>query len=245
MGVSLPDWRNPDDYRFPRNFPADRWAWEFLRRNPDYRKEWSAVLSRFRSKTGEFQEHEDWIKRLRRGEHLVLTAELPTDNPDDPVFYLPVDEVEKWGLRVLVNPFTDDPGELGFHPGYGIMRVMEKGALLKSRGPAYPIVVFDLRYQLKPQFEAFASRLEHVRKSLGIKLKQTKHKHHRNLWARYLRLLDADLDERPPRQIADVLQYEDVGVNEGKVWDQLQAAKKMTQPEGYLSILLSTEKSGT
>jgi hypothetical protein len=242
--VPLPDWRNPGDYSFPRNFPTYRWAWEFLRRNPDYREDWSTVLSRFRSKTGEFKDYKDWKERLLRGERLVLAGELWSDNPDDPLFYFPVEEAEKWGLRVLVNPSTDHPADLGFHPG-GTMRVLEEGASLKSRGPAYPIVVFDLRYQLEPQFEAFAPRLEHVRKSLGIKLKQDKHKHHRKLWLRYLRLLDADLDRRTPRQIADVLQHEDDGVNEGKIWDQLQAARKMAQPEGYLSILLSTEKSGT
>jgi hypothetical protein len=238
----LPDWRNPDDYRFPRNFPAFRWAWEFLRRNPDYRKDWSAALSRFHSKTGEFQEHKDWMDRLRRGEHLVLPGELGTEDPDDPLFYLPVGEVEKWGLRVLVNPFTDHPADLGFHPG-GILRVMKEGESLKSRGPAYPIVVFDLHYHLKPQLEALIPRLEHVRKSLGIELKQARH--HRELWQRYLRLLDADLDGRTPRQIADVLQHEEIGVHEGKVWDRLQAAKKITRPEEYLSILKSTEKSGT
>jgi transcriptional regulator len=240
----MPDWRNPDDYRFPPNFPVHRWAWEFLRRNPDYRKDWSTVLSRFRSKTGEFQEHKDWIERLRRGEHLVLTDEIGTDNPDDPLFNLPVEEAEKWGLRVLVNPFTDYPADLGFHPG-GIMRVMREGESLKSRGPAYPIVVFDLQYQLKPQFEAFAPRLEHLRKSLGIKLKQPKPKHHRALWPRYLRLLDADLDGPTLRQINDVLKREEHGMHQRKVWDQLQAAKKMIQPDGYLSILLPSEKSGT
>jgi len=243
MGVSLPNWQNPDDYRFPRNFPAYRWAWEFLRRNPDYRTEWSAVLSRFRSKTGEFQEHKDWIERLRRGEDLVFPDELGTDNPDDPLFRLPVVEAKKWGLRVLVNPFTDHPADLGFHPGEALY-AMKEGASLKSRGPAYPIVVFDLHYQLKPQIEALLPRLEHVRKSLGIELKQVKHKKHRQLWPRYLRLLDADLDRRTLRQIADVLQHEDDGMNEAKVWDQLQAARKMIQPEGYLSILLSTGKSG-
>lgn len=242
MGGALRDWRKPADYRFPHGFPAHRWAWEFLRRNPDYREEWNAVLSRFRSKSGEFHEPQDWIERLRRGEYLVQTAGMLTDNPEDPAFSLPVKEAHKWGLQELVNPLTDDPGELGFF-GYGILRVMKEGASLKSRGPAYPIVVFDLHHPLKPQLQAIAPRLEHVQKSLGIKPKQAKL--HRNLWPHYLRLLDADLDGRTPRQIADMLQYEDDGANEGKIWDQLQAARKMTQPEGYLSSLLSTEKSGT
>ena len=244
MRVLLPDWRKQDDYRFPRNFPAYRWAWEFLRRNPDYRKDWDNALSRLRSRTGEFQEHTDWKERLLRGENLVLIEEIVTDNPDDPLFNLPVDEAERWGLRVLVNPFTDHPADLGFHPG-GTMRVMREGESLKSRGPAYPIVVFDLHYQLEPQLKELVPRLEHVRTSLGIKLKQAKHKRHRALWPRYLRLLDADLDGRTPKQIADVLAGEEYGLAEGKIWDQLKVAREMIQPEEYLSILLSTEKSGT
>jgi hypothetical protein len=59
-------------------------------------------------------------------------------------------------------------------------------------------------------------RLEYVRESLSIKARKTKH--HRNLWPRYLQLLDADLDGRTLRQIADALAHEEeAGLDEGKV----------------------------
>lgn len=35
-----PDWRRATDYSFTRHLGGAQWAWEFLRRNPDYRREW-------------------------------------------------------------------------------------------------------------------------------------------------------------------------------------------------------------
>jgi hypothetical protein len=52
-------------------------------------------------------------------------------------------------------------------------------------------------------------------------------------------LLDADLDKRNPKQIAIALQEEIDGIDEKKVWDQLKSAKKMIQPDGYMTIFLT------
>lgn len=38
--VTKPDWRNAGDYLFTETLDAGQWAWEFLRRNPDYRRDW-------------------------------------------------------------------------------------------------------------------------------------------------------------------------------------------------------------
>ncbi len=34
--MAWPDWRKPEEYPDPDLAPPDRWAWEFLRRNPEY-----------------------------------------------------------------------------------------------------------------------------------------------------------------------------------------------------------------
>ncbi len=40
------DWRNPDDYAYAeRQFSPHDWAWEFLRRNKDYRTAWEEFLN--------------------------------------------------------------------------------------------------------------------------------------------------------------------------------------------------------
>lgn len=33
-------WRNPDDYAYTSELSREHWAWEFLRRNPEYRRDW-------------------------------------------------------------------------------------------------------------------------------------------------------------------------------------------------------------
>lgn len=39
--MTKPNWRDPDDYAFTADLCPEQWAWEFLRRNPDYRREWA------------------------------------------------------------------------------------------------------------------------------------------------------------------------------------------------------------
>lgn len=37
------DWRSPAAYRFAKNIPAAGFAWEYLRRHDDYRREFHAI----------------------------------------------------------------------------------------------------------------------------------------------------------------------------------------------------------
>ena len=36
------NWKNPQDYLYTATLNKEQWAWEFLRRNPDYQAEWAA-----------------------------------------------------------------------------------------------------------------------------------------------------------------------------------------------------------
>lgn len=38
------DWRNDADYDFTEELDLNGWAWEFLRRNPEYRNDWEIEL---------------------------------------------------------------------------------------------------------------------------------------------------------------------------------------------------------
>lgn len=46
------DWRSSGDYADLVDLPVSGWAWEFLRRNPEYRAEVQAAESRPRSDNG-------------------------------------------------------------------------------------------------------------------------------------------------------------------------------------------------
>lgn len=233
------DWRNASHYRFPDDLSDRFWAWEFLRRNPEYRRDWEAAVSRFLSKTDEFEEIPDIEAFVKAGGQIVATGERWKDDPEDPGFYLPVDEAEKWRLSGMFNPKTNEPTQLSFNLDFGTVHYIRKGHTFLARGPAFPIVEFNLYLPLQPQFDAVVGSMERTRKHLNIKPQYAKR--HRRLWPLYLRLLDAtDLDQRTPKQIADVLDKESPsgGLDEKKVWNQLRAARSMTKPEGYLSIFL-------
>ena len=44
----MPDWRHAEDYAFTADLTRHQWAWEFLRRNPDYRRRWAAFAATWR-----------------------------------------------------------------------------------------------------------------------------------------------------------------------------------------------------
>jgi hypothetical protein len=236
----MPDWRNAAEYPSPRTLPNHRWAWEFLRRNPDYRKDWASVLARYLANPGDYFA----LGQTAAGYAEQVSADDSWNPlPEHPNFYLPADESPKWSLRDIVNPATDDPEFLAFVLQFGFLFFKREGAPLPvyPGGAKYPWTFFNLNLPLKPQLENARKMLAAEQKRQGIKPRQVKH--HRELWPFYLRLLDAEIDGRTPKQTADALESEIDGLDERKVWDSLRAAKRLTEQEGYLSIFLSTEKS--
>ena len=49
-----PDWRNPDSYAYQNDLNLHEWAWEFLRRNREYRKAYF-VWEELAMRTGRFE----------------------------------------------------------------------------------------------------------------------------------------------------------------------------------------------
>lgn len=39
------DWRSPAAYRFAKSIPAAGFAWEYLRRDDEYRREFQAIIA--------------------------------------------------------------------------------------------------------------------------------------------------------------------------------------------------------
>ena len=44
------DWKNPQDYQDMQKFTVHQIAWEFLRRNPEYIKDWEKKIKKFKNK---------------------------------------------------------------------------------------------------------------------------------------------------------------------------------------------------
>lgn len=45
MSIGKP-WRDAESYAYTRDLTPEGWAWEFLRRNPEYRAEYDAHVSK-------------------------------------------------------------------------------------------------------------------------------------------------------------------------------------------------------
>lgn len=174
-----PDWRDATAYPKKRDdWALDKWAWEFLRRNPDYQKDYEhfASLPSYRpngaktvkwSCTATIWWHDP---RLRYCKHPILPdedtiAEYFHRTGDDTPFHYSLEDhlIEKWGFtsELIYDPAYDDAGHgLEYTPelpkpiGYKYFD-QEKGEFIphqiEPEDPYEYTLRFDLRYSIDKQ----------------------------------------------------------------------------------------------
>ena len=86
------DWRNPKDYEFTQSLNPHQWAWEFLRRNPEYRKDWHLALEEY------LRQYPRQVVRIRGPGFAIHSGR----------------SMEKWGITAYTNPEQDNPREVRF-----------------------------------------------------------------------------------------------------------------------------------
>jgi len=179
------DWKNDKDYNFTDNLDSHGWAWEFLRRNPGYRKDWEKELKNYFSGS--------------------KPHKLPNIDEDD-FFIDPVltDCKAKWGILCYVNPDTDNPIPLDFEQNFGrIYQKNEKFELLSNQVAA----VFDLNFPIRRQIDLVKKRLQRLQKELVRKKKVVRKQPKSQVenWQSYLRVLDAKEDGANNRDIPSIV----------------------------------------
>jgi hypothetical protein len=229
----MPNWRKADDYAFAeQHFSPHDWAWEFLRRNEDYRTAWEEL----QNATDQLEQHPEAPgvaarvnkARKRSGEFGLLDFRDP-----------------KWSARVAsTDPFTPSPNWLGavgvivlvdqildgFEPGLGTW-------------PGYPQSIalsFSFSMPIEPQI-MLASRLlrEYSRRAYdeaGIRPPKPKIRFNPARFTLYLRVLDARQDGEKTVEIARAL-FGDKAEPGRSARDALAAARKMIT-NGYRDLLL-------
>ena len=121
------DWKNPADYPSPDSADNNIFAWEFLRRSPDYQAAWDAFVVELRELAGEdgelnrladyldagpgdraaiaaahFPEPGDWLRAYSRlGEVPGYSVQGADDGTSVP---LPGARGAAWGLASIANP---------------------------------------------------------------------------------------------------------------------------------------------
>lgn len=213
-----------------------RWAWEFLRRNSEYR--------------GAFElEYPAYCARLReRGED-----PLPIDHynfaihPDKP------DYLQKWWITSMPNPETADPFWLDFHVPFGAMTFGE-GAGWLAGGEEVPVdckegqaaIVFDLTLPLAPQLQAAKTTLGMWQEYLAAegRLSISKTRLHSENFADYLGIWDdratgMSLAEIAAKRFPDFANsYPDYKASK-RVADTIKQAQRLIGG-GYKAILIQS-----
>ena len=147
MSLVLADWRNPTGEYPPPNAPLKRWAWEFLRRYPEYQDDF-ARLHADRRPSGRGLLHDEEVRRYRE-------CGLVLDKSGDEVLGgALVDELEsKWGLQPVADPTRADAWR-HFHFKTTTIRFIRPGQTLSpSSGPSTVAIVFDVAFSIDAQLE--------------------------------------------------------------------------------------------
>lgn len=184
-------------YEYCASLTRDQWAWEFLRRNPDYRRDYQAFITIWRALEADYgappkRDFTQWKQDPR------AYGPLPGDaEPAAPTGELCVMEDErvllecwmgaKWGFY----KFPLDPGRVAPGPDELSWRPPPQ-ANGDIEAPCRVDIAFDLALPLPPQLEAAKFRLV----SRAAELRRQGHAapktvaNQRERWTTMLRLLD-------------------------------------------------------
>jgi len=233
------DWHNEEDYAYTKDHSDKLWAWEFLRRNPEYQEDWNRSL----------KEHIEFCKEYKD----VLSSLGAEDQaPENPDFSIPTTIPETWGLEALVNPEQPKPNKLRFVNDIGI--ILGKGTEIPLEDEAIREVIIpqgkafisiDLTKPIKPQlthYQEVLLYLQERQKEKGLLTVENK-RLHRDNWLIYLRVWDAMNDPSNPKdhEIAEMIfpfipnEYPNYNGNK-RVTDSCKSAERLIYG-GYRQII--------
>lgn len=166
----MPDWKNPDDYTFCETLSREQWAWEFLRRNPDYRHEWAEFIATWRALEADYGKapNRDFQRWKADPRAYVLEDEIDCDSDsckvDDNKVMIECHLGARWGFyKFPLDPATDTP-EIGEQLLWrevlrGAREVtVDEAAWLAQEG--HIALGFDLDLPLREQLEVAKRHLQ-------------------------------------------------------------------------------------
>lgn len=197
----MPDWREPNAYRFTAALSAGQWAWEFLRRNPRYRTEWSEFIATWQALEAAYGKPAErdinaWQQDQRAWLPAAVCQESDCRVSGDRVL-IECAMGARWGFyKFPPDPRDDDPvgqGRLVWRECKAEIRLLEEELVGVEATDGMALVCFDLELPLQDQLTAAKQRLQ-MEQRRRIRSGQVLAPHivaHREHLCRKLRLLDA------------------------------------------------------
>ena len=204
----LPDWRDINAYPDPKSTKRYEWAWEFLRRNPEYQADYESFLKPARQSINKIRFRPRKEKNVRQNlniedvQYSFLCARALPDKAkgNKNKFYIPSEYiliVEKYGLLLVFDPASSIPPftyEINRNIPQVITHLSETN--INKLSPASPnevTVKFDLSKPITRQVEYIKGLLityqerKNLIDDIGKKTREMKTGNFRD----YLQILDA------------------------------------------------------
>jgi Proteobacterial transcriptional regulator-like domain len=178
-----PDWKSRDNYPDPQNTSSSQWAWEFLRRNPEYQLLWEKLIKPIYKSPRSANRLRPPILEFERQFHITDTfVQLPPSPAakQAPTLY--------FDAPFILCRGASNAGPIRFDWSIGLNEM---------------IVLFDMTRPIKPQLERVKMAL--VTASKDQENRNSEFHRHTRSYRKYLRLLDAEIAGATWSQIAKEL----------------------------------------
>lgn len=235
------DWRTGRGYP-PLTASASEFAWQFLRRNPEYRADWQRYADELRARAKESAELADFARwRLDESsdEYAVGSVRLRRGAWQTP---LESQYANKWALTTFIDPargtLPDGAGSWKLAAGaVSFLRWSfdaDQQQAMSLEQPSQLIVRMDVRVPPTRLLDTLERLIDKVRKELRIEAPDSRSRPRE--WIAYLRLLDADEAGASTVDICDALWPKLAGSRQRL--DKARAAARALRDAGYLTLPL-------
>ncbi|WJW75169.1 DUF6499 domain-containing protein [Thiohalobacter sp. IOR34] len=240
----MPDWRDADDYRFTDGLTRDQWGWEFLRRNPDYQREWARFDALWRALEADYGRapNRDFHAWKRDPRAYVVVAEDEAGDGcriDQDRVLIECALGARWGFyKFPLSPDTDNPlppERLAWREQPSrVRRLTGSDSGYLGDDPARIALGFDLDLPLRDQLEQakryLLARQQRLRREGRLQMRTVAKL--REDWRLALRLLDAEAAGVSLDEIAGTL----FGGDTETARHGLEEARRL-RDGGYLEIV--------
>lgn len=195
------DWKNEKDYDYTKDHTPELWAWEFLRRNPEYRKDWEKTLALWENAIDDKPNLWAQLFNVDCSKENYQTRTLPFKGARD-----------KWGLFLpeIINPSIDKPlveWPFSFFHTYGYYYGKDDLDNFPDLKSTEVLAVFDMAKPIQQQLEYFKELLEEDQNYLlaytELNIPEVKNKP--GYRKDYIRILDALEVNAETKEIASVI----------------------------------------
>ncbi|MBF0383932.1 MAG: hypothetical protein HQL69_23190 [Magnetococcales bacterium] len=253
----LPDWTDPEAYPDPKKTSLQQWAWEFLRRNPEYQRDYkkSCTMPCY----AEIEANQSVPGGLEGFfcNPPALPGELKIDYLDrvgtGKINDYEASVAEKYGITSLMIDPADPDGifmtglKTQYLPCLFVSETEDLQATIGLKPDSVEEVVFkiNLSWKVEPQLQYIKERLNKIEQYLKKQGKISSGKRNSTkLYQEYLRVLDAEASGASVREMSTTLvpdkPYSDPGDDDQTIKNYLKAAKKL-RDYNYLYIAIGVK----